>query len=372
MRLLHLTNFGSPYPGSFIPVIIQLMRRARERGMVVEVVFGPLAEGRSWLGELDDARIPWRIAPDVSRRTLSRWVGDVLDEASGPTILHTHFTRFDVPAAVAARRRPDTNVIWHFHTPLADSLAIRLRNRMKVTVPGRRVAAIVCVSSDLRERLIRRGAPPEKLHVLPNAIDTDRFPLAANDERRQARGRLGLPLDATVVLHLGWDWRRKGGDIFLDAVASLRKSLEEPLVGATVSSENEAGASDLPEGIVALAPTPDVQSLYAAADVFVSPSRAEGQPYAVMEALSCGTPVVASDIPGHSLVAKDLSACKIVPSEDPRGVAAAVQTLLARDATTTRADAAAAHEAMVTRFGVRAWSNKLLDCYERLAAEPRA
>src|SRR4029077_18222845 len=141
MRLLHLADFGSPYPGSFIPVLLQLLRRARERGMVVETAFGPLAEGRSWLGELDDARIPWRIAPDVSRRALSGWVGDVLDEASGPTVLHTHFTRFDVPAAVAAGRRRDTNVIWHFHTPLADSLAIRLRNRMKVAVPGRQVAA---------------------------------------------------------------------------------------------------------------------------------------------------------------------------------------------------------------------------------------
>src|SRR3954454_16540594 len=128
MRLLHLANFGSPYPGSFIPVLLQLLRRARERGMVVEAVFGPLAEGRPWLGELDEAGIPWRIAPEASRRALSRWVGDVVDETNGPTILHTHFTRFDAPAAVAVGRRPDTSVILHFHTPLSDSLAIRLRN----------------------------------------------------------------------------------------------------------------------------------------------------------------------------------------------------------------------------------------------------
>ena len=367
MRLVHLAEFGSPYPGSFIPVLVHLLRTARERGWSVEAVFGQDAAGRPWLDEFDDADIPRRIAPNTSRRELAGWVAELLDESSTPTILHTHFTRFDVPAALVAKRRPDTRVIWHFHSPLAESAAIRIRNRVRLKMFQRRVAAIICVAPGIRDQAIRRGAAPAKVQVVPNAIDTDRFPVATDDERLQARGTLELPLDATVLLHLGWDWHRKGGDIFLDAVASLRHSVSGKLVGATVGGEADE-KRDLPDGIVSIAPTREVQSLYAAADVFISPSRAEGQPYGVMEALSRGTPVVASDLPGHTLIADGISACRIVPSEDPPGVAAAVQELLSRNASAARAEATAAHEAIVARFGVSAWSDELLDTYQLLAA----
>jgi glycosyltransferase involved in cell wall biosynthesis len=371
VRLLELADFGNPFPGSFIPVLIHLLRAARDRGWSVEAVFSPSASGRPWLDELDAAGIPWRIAPDVRRRNLAGWITGLLSESSTPTILHTHFTRFDIPAAVAARRRSDTRVIWHLHSPLAGSLPVRLRNRVKLTTLGRSVAAIVCVSPDIRDQAIHRGAPRAKVQLIPNAIDTDRFPLATAEDRRQARSKLGLPAEDTVLLHLGWDWHRKGGDIFLDAIAALRSEMNETrLVGATVAGEDDE-KREWPADIVTLRPTSDVQSLYAAADVFVSPSRAEGQPYAVMEALSCGTPVVASDLPGHKALAEGIPGYRIVPSEDSEGVAAAIRSLLARDESTARAEAAAAHEAIVDRFGVDAWSNKLLDCYQRVASETR-
>jgi glycosyltransferase involved in cell wall biosynthesis len=372
MRLLHLADFGSPYPGSFIPVLMHLLCAARDRGWSGEAVFSESASGRPWLDELDAAGIKWRIAPDVRRRHLAGWVKGLLDEEDTPTILHTHFTRFDIPAALAARRRSDAQVIWHLHSPLPRSLAMRTRNRIKLTTLGRTVAAIVCVAPDVRDQVIRRGAPRAKVHVLPNAIDTDRFPLATAEDRSQARTKLGLPADDTVLLHLGWDWHRKGGDIFLDAVASLRSGMNQrPVVGATVGGEDDENR-DWPADIVTLKPTSDVQSLYAAADAFVSPSRSEGQPYAVMEALSCGTPVVASDLPGHAALADGVPGFRIVPGEDAAGVAAAVQSLLARDEPTARAEAAAAHEAIVARFGADAWSNDLLDFYQRLTREARS
>ena len=372
VRLLHLADFGNPHPGSFIPVLVRLMRTARDRGWSVEAAFSPSASGRPWLDELDAAGITWRIAPDVRRRNLRGWVRGLLEESSTPTILHTHFTRFDVPAALAAKGRSDTHVIWHLHSPLAGSLPIRMRNRVKFRALGRGVAAIVCVAPGIREQVLRRGAASGKVLVLPNAIDTDRFPVATDDGRRQARATLGLPTEEPILLHLGWDWHRKGGDIFLDAVAAVRRSMgDSPLLGVTIGDKTDERAH-LPEGVVNLAPTPDVQALYAAADVLVSPSRAEGQPYAVLEALSCGTPVVASDIPGHSLIADGISDCRIVPADDSSPVAAAIEELLSRDASTARAEATAAHQAIVDRFGVGAWSDKLLDCYRQLFGSPKS
>ena len=158
MRLVHLARFGSPYPGSFIPVLVHLLGSARGQGWSVDAVFGPDAAGRPWLDEFDAADIPWRVAPDVSWRELASRVTELVEEADTPTVLHTHFTRFDVPAALAARRRPDTRVIWHFHSPLSQSFGVRARNRIRLKMFQRRVAAIVCVAPGIRDQVISRGA----------------------------------------------------------------------------------------------------------------------------------------------------------------------------------------------------------------------
>lgn len=366
---MQLANFASPYAGSFVPIQLGLLDAARERGWTAEIAFPPAAAERPWLEEFDAAGIPWRIAPEGSRRALGRWIGAMLDERPGPAVLHTHFTLFDVPAAMALHGRPNARLIWHMHTPLLASAAARLRNRLKLAAYARRVSAIACVAPDLREEWIRRGAPPEKIHLVPNAIDTDRFPLLSRDERARARRDLGLPADAPVLLHLGWDWRRKGGDLFLRAVSALRGERFPSLVGVTVGGEGDAKRPRAPEGVIELPPTRDVRSLYAAADVFCSPSRAEGQPYAMMEALSCGTSVAASDIPGQMLVAEAVPGCQTFRSEDPGGLADAVRALLAREAAAVEADAAASHSAMAEHFGIEPWSRRLLDCYERLIAE---
>ena len=369
IRVVQLTNFASPYPGSFIPIQIALLRRASQRGWTVDLVLPEAAAERPWLGELDASGIPWRIARSSSRLGLARWVAGLLDEARGPTVLHTHWTLFDVPSALAVRGRRHARLIWHSNTPLRSSPAARLRNRLKLMMFARRVSAIACSAEDLRDEWIRRGAPPKKLHLLPNAIDTDRFSLLSDRERRRAREALGLPAGAPVLLHLGWDWHRKGGDIFLDALSMLRREGLGSVVGITVGGESRRGGGKLPDGAIELPPTPDVRSLYAAADVFCSPSRAEGQPYAVMEALSCGTPVVASRIPGHTLVAEGVPGCCIVPGEDPGALADAVRALLARDASNGAAEAAARNRAVADRFGIEPWSDRLLACYERLTSD---
>lgn len=366
MRLVHLAGYGGPYAGSFVPMLRGVMRAARDRGWTCEAVFGSVAKDRVWLDELRDDGIPFRIAPSNSRGDISRLVRSLLSESDEPTILHTHFTSFDIPAAMAADRHGAAKVFWHVHTPHHDSLPIRARNRLKYTVLGRRVERILCVSSELAELVADRGAPRARVEFMHNAVDVDRFRLLEPQEREIARLRLGLPADQPLLVHFGWDWHRKGGDLFMRAMRTLRERGIEA-VGVTVGGGDPARALreqlDLGHAMHVLEPTDDVSTLFAAADVFMSPSRAEGTPYSVMEALSSGTPVVASDIPGHAAMGAGITSCPITPL-DASAIADAAQGLIDREPHEVSADGLAAHLWMRENLHLPRWSAGLLDRYE--------
>ena len=369
LRLVHLAGYGGPYPGSFIPMLRAVMGAAQRRGWECETVFTPVSRERAWLAELEQDGIPYRFSAEgASRRELTAWVADLLAEQDGPTVLHTHFTAFDVAAAVAGAKRDRTAVLWHIHTPHFKGAAAFARNYLKYAVFGRRADQILCVSPDLVDTLIRRGAPRDKVEFLHNAVDVDRFPLLTDEQRRAARDDLGLPAQRPLLVHFGWDWLRKGGDLFCETVRLLRASGSDA-AGVTVGGGDPARELQAQLGIGAdlliMEPTDNVQAMYAAADVFVAPSRAEGTPYSVLEALSSGTAAVVSDIPGHATVGAHVPACLITPNK-PAAIADAVRRLLSRDPGLVANHSLAGHEWLRDNLGLGPWAEGLVDRYERV------
>jgi glycosyltransferase involved in cell wall biosynthesis len=176
-------------------------------------------------------------------------------------------------------------------------------------------------------------------------------------------------LDATVILHFGWDWRRKGGDLLLGAIAALRQRMEiGHLVALTVADGDivaqTARSLGIADHVRALPPTDDVAALYAAADLFAAPSRSEGHPFAVAEALSSGLPVIASPIPGHEMIAASMRTCTIA-ALDERAFADAIAAELALPAGERAALQAADQERIVQEMDIRAWSERMLRRYEQ-------
>ena len=371
MRLIHLAGYGGPYPGSFIPMLRAIMRAAEERGWTCEAVFTPISRERAWLAELEEDGIPYRFPPEgASRRELTGWIAGMLAEDDGPAILHTHFTHFDVAAAMAGSQRDRTRVVWHIHTPHLKGAPAFARNYLKYAVFGRRVDQILCVSPDLVDTITTRGAPRKKVEFLHNAVDVDRFPVLTDEQRHAARDEFGLPAGRPLLVHFGWDWLRKGGDVFEEALRRLRDS-DANLAGVTVGGGDDARSLGerlgLGDELTVLEPTDKVQQMYAAADVFVAPSRAEGTPFSVLEAVSSGTAAVVSDIPGHATVGAHAPACVITPL-DPDAVAAAIRRLLEREPAQVAADSLAGHAWLRENLGLRPWAEAMVDRYERLAA----
>jgi len=372
-RLGLLAGYNGPFEGSFVPMLRSLRDAADARGWRVEMAFTTEVESFDWYRDLRaQGGAAVLEAPDAGRRTLTDWVGERFGPGSEPTLLHTHFTRFDLPALALARKRPVTGVIWHIHTPLSWRPRAAARNLLKYGLLGRSVDEIVAAGPDPARGAILAGAPRGRVEVVGGGIEVDSFPLVGPALRAPARSELGLDPEDRVLLHLAWDWRLKDGDLFL---ATLRRLLdrgpERSYVGVTVRGGEPArrGAEALGLGprLRILDGAADIRDLYAAADLFVASSRVEGQPLAVIEAILSGLPVVATDLPGHQDICDGLASCRVV-ERTPEAMAAAARELLGRPRERAEREAAEAREAVAARFDLRPWAEKMVDRYARVLA----
>lgn len=117
-------------------------------------------------------------------------------------------------------------------------------------------------------------------------------------------------------------------------------------------------------------PVRDQVQLHAAADVQVASSKREGMAYAVLESLCVGTPVVATNIPGHSFLGREIDACRIV-AHTPEALADAVEATLARPPEVAAAETAQARGWIAANLATEKVVSRLLDVYEALLADRR-
>jgi glycosyltransferase involved in cell wall biosynthesis len=203
------------------------------------------------------------------------------------------------------------------------------------------------------------------VEVVPNPTVFDRF--LDLPDRGAARERFGLDPSATVVLALGWWPEVKGVDVLLDAMAILaprRAELQVLLVG------EERMRAFLDERSVSQPPwlrtsrfVSDSAWLFAAADLFVSASRHEGQSSAIGEALACGLAVVMSDI-GGTRTWEAAPHVAVFASEDAPALARSVEDLLALKPEARCALGAENREWTRVHAGVEGWCDRLCSIYE--------
>ena len=364
MRVIQLAGYEGPYGGSFVPMMHAVADAVSSRGWQPELVLPETTRRQAWADSLNHGRMAVSFTPPERGRGLDRAVRAVVERGDGPVILHSHFSLYDVASAHVARRRKGGGFVWHLHSRAEPGLIANVRNRVKFRVVGRGIARVLCVAPNICEDALGRGAPPDRTELWPNAIDVGRFPLVTAQARAAARRELRLPDDRPVLMHFGWDWERKGGDRFLATVRLL--AADEPLTAVTVGggprADELAAKLGVSESVKVLEPREDVQALHAAADVFLTPSRAEGMPFAMAEALASGVPVVATDIPGQTLIGRGVSACRLVGGE-PQALAEATRELLRLPAE----ERAAARAHVERTMGLGAWAERLAELYATIA-----
>jgi glycosyltransferase involved in cell wall biosynthesis len=366
-----LSEYGGTYGG--IGLIRAVQHFCRDRGWGFEVDYTSLVRDRPWLVKLDDAEIPYDFAPD-GRRARARWLAAKLDRLAGPAILHTHFAGFDLAALAVGRRRSGVATVWHVHSFLRRDPAYFARAAVKFGWLSRfGVARIVCASEAAAASVRRRGGPRRLTTVVENGIAVERYRPTTPEQRTRARASLGLGGDDPVLLHFGWDWQVKGGALFTEALARLRVdgvAARGLVVGGGDEFRSAADRLGIGDALVIAEPSDDVLPFLDAADLLLATSPAEGggPPLAVLEALSCGRGVVATDIPGHRVVGGGPRALRLAPS-DPDRIAAAARAVLAAPPDERRAEAVEARDWVVAERNLPAFGRRMGAVYAAVASE---
>jgi len=364
--VLLLADYGGPYAGSFIPAIRAIAKSARARGLRIECGFTEIARDRPWLTDLEQDGIPVHFAPGWDRRALRNWIHTRVAAIGGDIVLHTHFTAFDLPAAAVARARDDLMVLWHVHSFLPRGPHRWLTSSIKYGWIARAVSRIICAGSGPAEAIGRRGQA-RKTVIVPNGIDTDRFAPIDSAERLVARKSLGLSLEEPVLLHFSWNWRIKGGPLFSECLARVREQAPNVVglsVGGGEQASEAAHALGLSEALRGLDPDEDVRRFYAAADALVATSDAEGgaPTFAILEALSCGLPVVATDIPGHRVEVEKPAALRNGPAVADR-LACLIADVLALDPDQRAAEGAEASRWVARHRDLASSAERIVELY---------
>lgn len=207
--------------------------------------------------------------------------------------------------------------------------------------------------------------PRDRLHLIRGGID----PVSIHEARPIDRETLGLRTGEKMVLWAGRLDPVKGLDFLLPAFAEIVRrhrarlflaggGAYEPRIREIVDRLGIQGSVHL------LGPRDDVPSLLRSADLFVFPSRTEGLPNALLEAMSAGCPIVTTDVPGcHDLVTDGRTGLK-VPYGDTSALANAMRRLI-EDPVLARALGRAASDEVEHRWHIRETFNS----YERLYRE---
>jgi len=295
-----------------------------------------------------------------------------------PDIVHTHNPKPGLFGRLAARAVGVPGIVNTVHGLYA---APEDRLARKAVVYGLERVAAACSQVELVQNpddlatLARLGVPADRLVLLGNGVDLERFqPRRTSGDIARARRELGVDPSAVVVGTVGrLVWGKGFRELF--AAAARMRALRPEVVFVVVGPIDDAKGDALTEADVAEATAlgnvvftghrDDVQDLYPGCDLFVLPSYREGFPRSAMEAAASGLPVIATDIRGCRQVVDHGVNGLLVPLHDVDALTDAVATLAADPArrgtmgarSRTKADA---------EFDDRQVVRTTLDAYRRL------
>ncbi|CAG0939143.1 Putative teichuronic acid biosynthesis glycosyltransferase TuaC [Gammaproteobacteria bacterium] len=256
----------------------------------------------------------------------------------GNWVIDAHFAYPDgYAASLAAARLGLPYTITLRGTEQRHSRMPAIRRRMVAALGG--ASRVFCVSASLRRLALELGTRADRAVVVPNGVDTARyFPV----ERELARRRLGLPVDARVLVTVGGlvrrkgfhlvigrlaEWRRRWGNVVYLAVGGASREGDE---GAALRAQaREAGVAEHVRFLGALPPE-EVRVPLSAADAMVLASSNEGWANVLLESMACGTPVVASDVGGNREVVASAVVGEVFDLQDAGGLDRAVGEALSK------------------------------------------
>jgi glycosyltransferase involved in cell wall biosynthesis len=293
-------------------------------------------------------------------------------------VIHAHGTIQHGAASLAGRLLRKPTIL---KVAMADSdIAFHRQGRIWGRVNRFMVARFnryIATTPAIREEFGFQRLDTERVTLAPNAVDTELFAVPSDEERIALRARLGLPA-GPIVTYVGIINARKN----IDGILRIwRRSVEAGCGGhlVVVGPQPTGGAGSFQEQLAAFVREhrlehrvtfaghqSPVAPWLQASDIFLFPSRQEGMPNSVLEAMSCGLACVVSRSAGvDDLIASGQNGFAIDVA-DETAFADAVTTLLADPLSRARIGSAA-RQTVVSRFSLQALATTYYEMYEQLA-----
>jgi alpha-maltose-1-phosphate synthase len=266
-------------------------------------------------------------------------------DGAGPAdVVHSHTWYANLAGHLAATLYGIPHVVTvHSLEPLRPWKAEQLGGGYALSSWCERVAveaaaAVIAVSNGMRADLLATypAVSTDRVHVIRNGIDTDQY---SPDEKTDVLAKHGIDPDRPTVAYVGRITRQKGLPVLLRAAEVLNPQVQLVLcAGQADTTELEAEVTalvahlrDTRTGVIwlnGMLPKHEVIQILSHATVFACPSLYEPLGIVNLEAMACGTAVVASNVGGIPEVVADAQTGLLVPPGDPALLAAAISSLV--------------------------------------------
>jgi glycosyltransferase involved in cell wall biosynthesis len=308
LRVLMVTHYMPPHVGGIERVAESLVDGLRSRGHDARWVSSavPARPGREQhrirvraINVLEErVGVPYPLWSPTSAKTIG-------EEVRRADVVHVHDCLYmgSALAAMTCRRSGTPLVITQHVGYVPFGRVLDQIQRLAYLTLGRAVlgsaSAVVSYSAHVEEHFTSLGIHA-RYRKIPNAIDTRRFRPCLPEQKAEFRATWGVPADAKVILFVGRLVAKKG---FAQVVEVQRRLAAENTVLVVAGDGNLAAEMAKAPGILHLpnerVPHHAMPQIYGLADRIFLPSRGEGLPLSIQEALCCGLPAVVSDDPAY-------------------------------------------------------------------------
>ena len=388
LRVITRLNIGGPSIQA-----IGLTSRLAAHGATTTLLHGRLGEGEGdmrYLATPNDSLVfiptlQRPIAPIDDARTLIRLYREL--RRFQPDVVHTHMAKAGLLGRLAATAynltpggAPRARIVHTYHGHVLEGYFSALLTWVFISIErvlAHSSDAIIAISPAIRDELLNiyRIGRADQYRVVPLGFDLAPFAAIDADARTAARRSLQIPLDARVISTVGRLTAIKQHGLFLDVFRDVAASDDKAI--AVIAGDGElrgpleaqAAAFGLTGRVRFLGWRRDLDTIYAASDVFVLTSRNEGTPVALIEAMASGVPGVSTDVGGvKDVIVSDAMGTR-VPLDATGALADGVRRLLGDPEARTRMGALGrAH--VLERYDINRLTNDIERLYHDLVQPP--
>ena len=330
MRVLMLTERYYPIWGGAENQLRQLIPRLVYHGCRVEVVTRRWKRNMPRYDFVDNIPV-FRIGlPGYGTASTLLFVLSLIcfliSRGRGADIIHSHgAVAMGVVGKVASTLNGNKNIAKIASAGRISSLKSKIFGRLLINL-FRKSDGIICMTNEIYNELKSIRIPSKSIYHIPNAVDTKRFYCLSGKEHSELKTKIGFGQHNPVFIFSGRIIRGKGLRLLLESwpmIIDYEPNARLIIIGSGIGQSNsieyllkrKVTIEEL-KNIYFLGETELPETFLSIADIFLFPSRKEGFPNALLEAMACGIAIIASDIGGVTELISDGKTGILFPAGD--------------------------------------------------------